>query len=249
MPPPSRSAARRRPAHPQNGFGQGRPAPAVAAAAAWCHSSARASPRRAMACCARRRCRPLRAASLLPALVVDALAPCPSDFVRASRLFPERNSCSSGLSVTERGTSALLTRFQWQLEDEMKIHAAMTVAALALAPTLTFAQSATVEGARSGAAAGTAVGGPVGGAVGGTVGAAVGTAVDIPAAVFSAVTGCPDPRWWCASAWWSASRCPSMSKCAGAEPHRVPLCGGHDRRVIVEAAHPPRDPRHRVFDA
>ena len=75
----------------------------------------------------------------------------------------------------------------------MKIHAALTVAALALAPTLAFAQSATVEGARSGAAAGTAVGGPVGGAVGGTVGAAVGTAVDIPAAVISAVTGLPGP--------------------------------------------------------
>jgi hypothetical protein len=90
-------------------------------------------------------------------------------------------------------TSALLTRFQRQLEDEMKIHAAMTVAALALAPALAFAQSATVEGARSGAAAGAAVGGPVGGAVGGTVGAAVGTAVDIPAAVISAVTGLPGP--------------------------------------------------------
>ncbi len=75
----------------------------------------------------------------------------------------------------------------------MKIHAAMTVAALALAPTLAFAQSATVEGARSGAAAGAAMGGPVGGAVGGTVGAAVGTAVDIPAAVISAVTGLPGP--------------------------------------------------------
>lgn len=75
----------------------------------------------------------------------------------------------------------------------MKIRNAMAVAVIALTPSIAFAQSATVEGAREGAATGHAVGGPLGGAVGGTVGAAVGTAIDIPAAVISAVTGLPGP--------------------------------------------------------
>ena len=58
----------------------------------------------------------------------------------------------------------------------MKIHTTVAVAALALAPSMGWAQSTTVQGAGSGAAAGGAVGGPVGAAVGGTVGAAVGAA-------------------------------------------------------------------------
>ena len=73
----------------------------------------------------------------------------------------------------------------------MKIRTAVTVAVLALSPSLAFAQAATIEGANSGAATGGAVGGPVGAAVGGTVGAAVGAAVDIPTAVISSVTGAP----------------------------------------------------------
>ena len=48
------------------------------------------------------------------------------------------------------------------------------IAASLLASSAAFAQSTTVEGARTGAATGGAVAGPVGEAVGGTVGAAVG---------------------------------------------------------------------------
>lgn len=73
----------------------------------------------------------------------------------------------------------------------MKIRTAVTVAVLALSPSLAFAQAATIEGANNGAATGGAVGGPLGAAVGGTVGAAVGAAVDIPTAVISSVTGAP----------------------------------------------------------
>ncbi|MBN9600643.1 MAG: DUF1236 domain-containing protein [Afipia sp.] len=71
----------------------------------------------------------------------------------------------------------------------MKFRTAMTVAALALAPTLAMAQSTIREGAESGAAAGGQVLGPAGAVVGGTVGAAVGTAVAIPDAVITAVRG------------------------------------------------------------
>jgi len=63
------------------------------------------------------------------------------------------------------------------------------VAATLLASSGAFAQSTTVEGARTGAAAGSAVGGPVGGAVGGTVGAAVGLGLEIPNAVITSVQG------------------------------------------------------------
>ncbi len=71
----------------------------------------------------------------------------------------------------------------------MKIHAAITVAVLALTPTLALAQNPVREGAQDGAAAGGAVLGPVGAAVGGTVGAAVGTAAAIPDAVITSVRG------------------------------------------------------------
>lgn len=71
----------------------------------------------------------------------------------------------------------------------MKFRTAMTVAALALTPTLAMAQSTIRDGAESGAAAGGQVLGPAGAVVGGTVGAAVGTAVAIPDAVMTAVRG------------------------------------------------------------
>ena len=63
------------------------------------------------------------------------------------------------------------------------------VAASLLASSAAFAQSTTVEGARSGAATGGAVAGPVGEAVGGTVGAAVGLGLDIPNAVITSIQG------------------------------------------------------------
>ena len=73
----------------------------------------------------------------------------------------------------------------------MRLHTAVAVAAITLAPVAAFAQNATTRGAADGAAAGGAVGGPVGAAVGGTVGAAVGAAVDIPGAVITSVLGAP----------------------------------------------------------
>ncbi len=73
----------------------------------------------------------------------------------------------------------------------MRLHTAMAVAVITLAPVAALAQNATTRGAADGAAAGGAVGGPVGAAVGGTVGAAVGAAVDIPGAVISSVLGAP----------------------------------------------------------
>jgi hypothetical protein len=79
----------------------------------------------------------------------------------------------------------------------MKIQTTFAVAALALAsalaPSMAWAQSTTVQGAGSGAAAGGSVGGPVGAAVGGTVGAAVGAAAEIPNAVITSVTGARAP--------------------------------------------------------
>jgi len=63
------------------------------------------------------------------------------------------------------------------------------VAATLFASSAAFAQSTTVEGARTGAAAGGAVAGPVGGAVGGTVGAAVGLGLEIPNAVITSIQG------------------------------------------------------------
>ena len=75
----------------------------------------------------------------------------------------------------------------------MNFRKAMIVAAIVVAPGVAFAQSTTVEGARSGAATGGAVGGPVGAAVGGTVGAAVGAAVEIPNAVLSSVRAANEP--------------------------------------------------------
>lgn len=75
----------------------------------------------------------------------------------------------------------------------MKFHTAIAVAVLAVAPTLAFAQSTTVEGARRGAADGGAAGGPLGAAVGGTVGAAVGAAVEIPNAVLGSIRAANEP--------------------------------------------------------
>ncbi|MBX9711363.1 MAG: DUF1236 domain-containing protein [Xanthobacteraceae bacterium] len=71
----------------------------------------------------------------------------------------------------------------------MQLRTAMTVAALALTPTLALAQNTIREGAQSGAATGGAVLGPAGAAVGGTVGAVVGTAAAIPDAVITSVRG------------------------------------------------------------
>ncbi len=71
----------------------------------------------------------------------------------------------------------------------MRIRTAITVAALALAPTLAAAQNTIREGAQNGAAAGGEILGPAGAVVGSTVGAAVGTAVAIPDAVISSVRG------------------------------------------------------------
>jgi hypothetical protein len=79
------------------------------------------------------------------------------------------------------------------LEDDMKIHTAMTVAALVLAPGIAFAQSTTATGAVNGAEAGGTVAGPVGAVVGGTVGAAVGAALEIPNAVINSVRDEPGP--------------------------------------------------------
>ena len=59
--------------------------------------------------------------------------------------------------------------------------------ALALSPSVCFAQASTATGAVGGAAAGAIVGGPVGAVVGGTVGAAAGAAAEPPAGVRSYV--------------------------------------------------------------
>jgi len=80
-----------------------------------------------------------------------------------------------------------------ELEDDMKIHTAMTAAALVLAPSIAFAQSTTATGAADGAAAGGTVAGPLGAVVGGTVGAAVGAAVEIPNDVLNSVRDEPGP--------------------------------------------------------
>ena len=63
------------------------------------------------------------------------------------------------------------------------------IAASLLASGAAFAQSTTVEGARTGAAAGGSIAGPVGEVVGGTVGAAVGLGLEIPNAVITSVQG------------------------------------------------------------
>jgi Protein of unknown function (DUF1236) len=63
------------------------------------------------------------------------------------------------------------------------------IAASLLVSSAAFAQSTTVEGARTGAATGGAVAGPVGEAVGGTVGAAVGLGLEIPNAVITSIQG------------------------------------------------------------
>jgi hypothetical protein len=76
------------------------------------------------------------------------------------------------------------------MEDMMTHRLTVSIVAATLfASSAAFAQSTTVEGARSGAAAGGAVAGPVGGAVGGTVGAAVGLGLEIPNAVITSIQG------------------------------------------------------------
>jgi hypothetical protein len=61
------------------------------------------------------------------------------------------------------------------------------VAALALSPTLAFAQASTVGGAVGGAVVGGAVGGPVGAVVGAGVGGAVGNVAEPPREVITYV--------------------------------------------------------------
>jgi hypothetical protein len=76
------------------------------------------------------------------------------------------------------------------MEDMMTHRLTVSIVAATLfASSAAFAQSTTVEGARTGAAAGGAVAGPVGGAVGGTVGAAVGLGLEIPNAVITSIQG------------------------------------------------------------
>ncbi|MDI1345999.1 MAG: DUF1236 domain-containing protein [Pseudolabrys sp.] len=69
----------------------------------------------------------------------------------------------------------------------MKIRMLATVAALALAPAVAFAQTSTVGGAVGGAAVGAVVGGPVGAVVGAGVGGAVGNAAEPPREVVTYV--------------------------------------------------------------
>ncbi len=65
----------------------------------------------------------------------------------------------------------------------MRIHALIAAGALALAPSLAFAQASTTTGVVGGAATGAVVGGPVGAAVGAVVGGTVGAAMEPPAEV------------------------------------------------------------------
>jgi hypothetical protein len=92
-----------------------------------------------------------------------------------------------------RGAFVVIRALIDELEDNMKIHTAMTAAALVLAPSIAFAQSTTATGAVNGAEAGGTVAGPVGAVVGGTVGAAVGAALEIPNAVINSVRDEPGP--------------------------------------------------------
>lgn len=69
----------------------------------------------------------------------------------------------------------------------MKIHMLTTVAILALAPAIAFAQGSTVGGAVGGAAVGAVVGGPVGAVVGAGVGGTVGAVAEPPAEVITYV--------------------------------------------------------------
>jgi hypothetical protein len=69
----------------------------------------------------------------------------------------------------------------------MRIRMIAAVAALALSPTLAFAQASTVGGAVGGAVVGGAVGGPVGAVVGAGVGGAMGNAAEPPREVITYV--------------------------------------------------------------
>ena len=75
----------------------------------------------------------------------------------------------------------------------MKISMLATAAALAVAPTVVFAQGSTVGGAVGGAAVGAVVGGPVGAVVGAGVGGVVGNAAEPPAEVVTYVERDPAP--------------------------------------------------------
>jgi len=69
----------------------------------------------------------------------------------------------------------------------MRIRFLAAVAAVALSPTLAFAQASTVGGAVGGAVVGGAVGGPVGAVVGAGVGGTVGAAAEPPREVVTYV--------------------------------------------------------------
>ncbi len=62
----------------------------------------------------------------------------------------------------------------------MRIHLLAAAAAIALSPSLAFAQASTATGAVTGAVVGGAVGGPIGAAVGAGVGGTVGLAAEPP---------------------------------------------------------------------
>jgi hypothetical protein len=65
----------------------------------------------------------------------------------------------------------------------MRYQLIVTTVALALSPSVCFAQASTATGAIGGAAAGAVVGGPVGAVVGGAIGGTVGMAAEPPAEV------------------------------------------------------------------
>ena len=119
----------------------------------------------------------------------------PSGFLRRISMFRGTGLEPGSAAITPNGNRNILL-FQSlnaiinSLEDMMKNRFAVSlIAASLLASGAAFAQSTTVEGARTGAAAGGSVAGPVGEAVGGTVGAAVGLGLEIPNAVITAVQG------------------------------------------------------------
>ncbi len=76
---------------------------------------------------------------------------------------------------------------------KMKISMLATAAALAIAPTVVFAQGSTVGGAVGGAVVGGAVGGPVGAVIGAGVGGTVGAAAEPPNEVITYVEHNPAP--------------------------------------------------------
>jgi hypothetical protein len=69
----------------------------------------------------------------------------------------------------------------------MRYHLIVTTLAIALAPSVGFAQGSTIGGAAAGAAAGAVVGGPPGAVIGGAIGGTIGMAAEPPAEVRSYV--------------------------------------------------------------